>query len=366
MRKLASIRRIDAINPIPDADAIDVATIGGWNVVVKKNQFKEGDFVIYFEIDSILPKGYPEFEFLMERSSGTYSTEDGDMLEGHRLRTIKLRGTTSQGLIIPLPLWMEISDCGNFVIVEGIASEAENEVRSIEADFSDLFGIKKYEKPVSVSLAGFARGNFPSFIPKTDQERIQNLKRDLGDWVANALEFEVTEKLDGTSVTIYKNSMLIEEGKDALGVCSRNLDLKETEGNVYWNVAKAFDIHAILLRDGRNLAIQGEIIGQGIQGNQYKLDKHELYVFDIYDIDNRRYFTSSERLAFCGENGLKHTPVHMLSYVIPEHNIPMLLDMAEGTSYLNNSQREGLVFKCHTDPSISFKAISNKWLLKNE
>lgn len=236
----------------------------------------------------------------------------------------------------------------------------------VDVDLSSLLGVKKYEKPVSVSLAGFARGNFPSFIPKTDQERIQNLKRDLGDWVANALEFEVTEKLDGTSVTIYKNSMLIEEGKDALGVCSRNLDLKDTEGNVYWNVAKAFDIHAILLRDGRNLAIQGEIIGQGIQGNQYKLDKHELYVFDIYDIDNCRYFTSSERLVFCGENGLKHTPVHMLSYVIPEHNIKMLLDMAEGMSYLNNSQREGLVFKCHTDPSISFKAISNKWLLKNE
>lgn len=345
MRKLASIRRIDAINPIPDADAIDVATIGGWNVVVKKGEFQVNDLVVYFEIDSWIPHDIAPF-LSKGQEPRTY-----EGVKGERLKTIKLRGQVSQGLILPISTTFGNTD--EFEFYE-------------DMDVTETLGILKYEKPVSVSLAGFARGNFPSFIPKTDQERIQNLKRDLGDWVANALEFEVTEKLDGTSVTIYKNSMLIEEGKDALGVCSRNLDLKETEGNVYWNVAKAFDIHAILLRDGRNLAIQGEIIGQGIQGNQYKLDKHELYVFDIYDIDNRRYFTSSERLAFCGENGLKHTPVHMLSYVIPEHNIPMLLDMAEGTSYLNNSQREGLVFKCHTDPSISFKAISNKWLLKNE
>ena len=237
---------------------------------------------------------------------------------------------------------------------------------NIDDDFTDILGVKKYEKRLSANLSGVARGNFPSFIPTTGQVRIQNLSKYFPSWVAAETPYEATEKLDGTSCTIYKNSHLLDEDKDALGVCSRNLDLKDTEGNVYWDIARKYDVHAILLRDGRNLAIQGEIIGQGIQGNQYKLDKHELYVFDIYDIDNRRYFTSSERLAFCGENGLKHTPVHMLSYVIPEHNIPMLLDMAEGMSYLNNSQREGLVFKCHTDPSISFKAISNKWLLKNE
>lgn len=345
MRKLASIRRIDAITPIPDADAIDVATIGGWNVVVKKGEFQVNDLVVYCEVDSWIPHDIAPF-LSKGQEPRTY-----EGVKGERLKTIKLRGQVSQGLILPISTTFGNTD--EFEFYE-------------DMDVTETLGILKYEKPVSVSLAGFARGNFPSFIPKTDQERIQNLKRDLGDWVANALEFEVTEKLDGTSVTIYKNSMLIEEGKDALGVCSRNLDLKETEGNVYWNVAKAFDIHAILLRDGRNLAIQGEIIGQGIQGNQYKLDKHELYVFDIYDIDNHRYFTSSERRVFCVENDLKHTPVHMLSYVIPEHNIQMLLDMAEGMSYLNNSQREGLVFKCHTDPSISFKAISNKWLLKNE
>lgn len=340
MRKLASIRRIDDIQPIPGADAIDVATIGGWNVVVKKGEFTVGQLVIYFEIDSWIPHELAPF-LSKGQEPRTY-----EGVKGERLKTVKLRGQVSQGLILPLN--------------DKVAGLAEGD------DATEILGVLKYEKPISASLAGFARGNFPTFIPKTDQERIQNLKHDLGDWVAAGLDWEVTEKLDGTSVTIYKNSALADEGKEPLGVCSRNLDLKDTEGNVYWNVAKAFDVHAILLRDGRNLAIQGEIIGHGIQGNQYKLNKHVLYVFDIYDIDNRRYFTPVQRREFCRANGLNHVPVHAPSYIISENNIPKLLDMAEGSSYLNNSQREGLVFKCNTDPSISFKAISNKWLLKNE
>lgn len=340
MRKLASIRRIDDIQPIPGADAIDVATIGGWNVVVKKGEFAVGQLVTYLEVDSWVPHELAPF------LSKGQEPRVYEGVKGERLKTVKLRGQLSQGLILPLN--------------DKVAGLAEGD------DATEILGILKYEKPVSASLAGFARGNFPTFIPKTDQERIQNLKQDLGDWVAAGLDWEVTEKLDGTSVTIYKNSALADEGKEPLGVCSRNLDLKDTEGNVYWNVAKAFDVHGILLRDGRNLAIQGEIIGHGIQGNQYKLNKHVLYVFDIYDIDNRRYFTPVQRREFCRANGLNHVPVHSTNYVISENNIPKLLDMAEGSSYLNNSQREGLVFKCNTDPSISFKAISNKWLLKNE
>lgn len=346
MRKLASIRRIDDIQPIPGADAIDVATIGGWNVVVKKGEFTVGELVVYLEVDSWVPHDLAPF------LSKGQEPRVYEGVKGERLKTVKLRGQVSQGLILPLSAAF-------------LGSAADYDFQE-DMDVTETLGVLKYEKPVSVSLAGFARGNFPSFIPKTDQERIQNLKRDLGDWVAVGLDWEVTEKLDGTSVTIYKNSALADEGKEPLGVCSRNLDLKETEGNVYWNVAKAFDVHAILLRDGRNLAIQGEIIGLGIQGNQYKLDKQVLYVFDIYDIDNRRYFTPVERQNFCWLHGLNHVPIHQKDYVISEHNIPKLLDMAEGYSYINDSQREGLVFKCNTDPSISFKAISNKWLLKNE
>jgi len=116
----------------------------------------------------------------------------------------------------------------------------------MDIDLAPLLGVKKYEKHISANLAGVARGNFPSFIPKTDQERIQNLSKYFPSWVAAETPYEATEKLDGTSCTIYKNSVLLEEGKEALGVCSRNLDLKDTEGNVYWDIAKKYDIHAIL------------------------------------------------------------------------------------------------------------------------
>jgi RNA ligase (TIGR02306 family) len=344
MRKLATIRAIDDIRPIPDADAIEVATVGGWNVVVKKGEYKVGDFAIYFEIDSWIPHELAPF------LSKGQEPRVYEGVKGERLKTVKLRGQVSQGLLLPLYRMFAYTDA---FAIEGM-------------DVTETLGILKYEKPVSVSLAGFARGNFPSFIPKTDQERIQNLKRDLDFFVEEKLDFEVTEKLDGTSVTIYRNVNLTDEGKEPNGVCSRNLDLKETEGNVYWNVAKAFNVHEILEKSGRNLAIQGEIVGQGIQGNQYKLDKHVLYVFDIYDIDNQQYFTPYQRRLFCSENGLNHVPVIEYDCVIVENDIPALLEMAEGASVINGSMREGLVFKCNSNPDISFKAISNKWLLKNE
>jgi len=235
---------------------------------------------------------------------------------------------------------------------------------NIDDDFTDILGVKKYEKRLSANLSGFARGNFPSFIPKTDQERIQNLSKNFPKWVADEAIYEMTEKLDGTSCTIYKNSILLEEDKEALGVCSRNLDLKETEGNVYWDIAKKYDIHAILLRDGRNLAIQGEIIGEGIQGNQYKLPDRQFFVFDIYDIDNKEYFDAHDRQEFCKINNLQHVPVVNSRYMFEVNNVIDAIPLADGPSALNGTPREGLVFKSLRNPVDSFKIISNKWLMK--
>lgn len=234
----------------------------------------------------------------------------------------------------------------------------------MDIDLAPLLGVKKYEKRLSANLSGFARGNFPSFIPKTDQERIQNLSKNFPKWVADEAIYEMTEKLDGTSCTIYKNSILLEEDKEALGVCSRNLDLKDTEGNVYWDIAKKYDIHAILLRDGRNLAIQGEIIGEGIQGNQYKLPDRQFFVFDIYDIDNKEYFDAHDRQEFCKINNLQHVPVVNSRYMFEVNNVIDAIPLADGPSALNGTPREGLVFKSLRNPVDSFKIISNKWLMK--
>lgn len=344
MRKLATIRQISEILPIPNADAIECAVVDGWKVVIKKGEYNVGDLAVYCEIDSWIPTELAAF-----LSKGKEPREYNGV-KGERLRTVKLRGQISQGLLLPISFCVEKMGCTTQL------NEGD--------EVTEWLNIQKWEAPVHASLAGTARGNFPSFIPKTDQERVQNCKRDLGDWIG--LDFEITEKLDGTSCTVYYNPDLIQDEKDPTGVCSRNLDLKDTEGNTYWTVAKRFGLHDILISDGRALALQGEIIGQGIQGNQYGLTDHQFYVFDIYDIKEGKYFTPVNRREFCQRHNLRHVPVLMEAYELTEANVDKYLDMAEGFSYINNSDREGVVFKCNTDPSISFKAISNRWLLNEK
>lgn len=348
MRALATIRSIESINPIENADAIDVASIGGWNVVVKKGVHIVGELVVYFEIDSWIPEHLAPF---LDNGSGSREFEG---VKGYRLRTKKLRGVVSQGLILPINEVFGHTD--DFAFHE-------------DMDVTETLNVKKYEKPVNAQLAGIARGNFPSFIPKTDQERIQNLKRDLNDYNAAELAFEVTEKVDGSSCTVYRNDRLIEDEKSPYGVCSRNLDLKETEGNSFWSTARSAGVIEALEKFGHNIAIQGELAGPGVQGNQYKLSRLMFFVFDIFNIDSQEYFDAFAREAFCQLFNLTPAPVVEANFKLTDATVESLLTMAEGESKLNasgNSTREGLVFKCNTDPSISFKAISNKWLLKYE
>lgn len=350
MRALATIRKIEAINPIENADAIDVASIGGWNVVVKKESHSVNELVCYLEIDSWVPEHLAPFLGASGVPAKTY-----EEVVGFRLKSKKLRGVVSQGLILPISACKELD---GLELVE-------------DQDVTDILNVKKYEQAVAANLAGFARGNFPSFIPKTDAERIQNLKRDLNDWNERRLTFEVTEKLDGTSCTMYHYDKLAEDGKDIVGVCSRNIDLKDTEGNTYWTVAKATGIVALLHSLQQNIAIQGEIIGGGIQGDKYNFKTgHHFFVFNIFNIDTQKYFTPAERLEFCRQHNLTLAPIIHHDFVIG-NTVEGLLSMATGGSAINVTSniayqclREGLVFKCNEIPSISFKAISNEWLLK--
>ena len=341
MRKLATIRKIDLIRPIPDADAIECAVVGGWTVVIKKGDFKAGDLAIYCEIDSWIPHALAPF-----LSKGK-EPRVFDGIVGERLRTMKLRGQLSQGLLLPLIIKMG----GNFLpTTRRIVSEGE--------DVSEALGIVKYEAPVPACLAGKARGMFPSFIPRTDQERIQNLTTEHAEWVTAGLTWELTEKLDGSSMTVYVNE------RDH-GVCSRNLNLYDTEGNTLWQVAHRDQILTAIQDSQRNLAIQGELIGEGIQGNHYKIKGQSFYVFDIYDIDKGLYLTPEERRDFCEFHELLHVPVIVDDKDLGIGTVEELLSWANDKSRLNSqADREGLVFKCN-ERQISFKTISNKYLLKH-
>ena len=336
MRRLATIRTIRDVRPIEGADAIELVFIDGWQCVSKKNEFMIGNKCIYFEIDSFLPV-WEEFEFL--RKSSYKKMVDGT--EGFRLKSIKLRGQISQGLALPISKFPEVSCCN-----EG-------------DDVTDVLSVKKYEPPIPACLSGQVKGMFPTFIPKTDQERIQNFDKQVHQW--ERLEFEVTEKLDGSSCTIY-----FDLGE--FGVCSRTINLLESDDNSLWKIAKHYDLETKMKQLKRSLGIQGEIIGEGIQGNKYKIRGQEFYVFDIYDIETKSYLGDEERREITKTLGLKDVPLITRQLLTGICNVESILTLAVDKSVLNKDvEREGIVFKQTTKipGRVSFKAISNKFLLKH-
>jgi RNA ligase (TIGR02306 family) len=361
MRKLATIRKIVSLTPIPDADRIEVAQIDGWKVVVQKGLHEVGDLVVYFEIDSLLPIK-EEFEFLRK---GCYvkNSQEG---EGFRLKTIRLRGQVSQGLIIPIreltnDFWLDQRT------QESVWTTVNGEPLVEGLDVTDLLDVKKYEKIIPAQLAGQIRGSFPSFIRKTDQERVQNF---IGTFMKKYREhkWETTLKLDGSSMTVYFND-------GDFGVCSRNMNLKESEDNSFWQVARKNDIEQRLKNlcanpnfdiGGLNLAIQGELMGPGVQGNREQLKELDFYVYDVWSIDAQRYLNSWERRNLIDNLGLKHVPVYeTVTYGFDDADgFLQYAEYAFDGKSINHPEREGLVFKSIDDPNVSFKAISNKFLLK--
>lgn len=332
MRKLATIRKISSISPIEGADAIELVHIDGWQVVTKRGEYSIGDMVLYLEIDSWVPS---ELAAFLSKGKPPRVYEG---IFGERLRTIKLRGALSQGLVLSvLPACAGIE----YELADGF-------------DVTEALNILKYEKPLPAELSGIAKGNFPSCIPKTDQERCQNLVKEIEAEIG-AL-YQVEEKLEGSSMTCY-----IIDGE--FGVCSRNLDLKAGP-TTFWAVAVEQDIESKMRNwevNFGNFAVQGELIGPGIQGNIYNLAKHQFYVFDVFDIDKQEYVDPITKQTVVKMLGLNHVPV--ISTQFKMQSVGDLLIMADGQSAISSKpMREGLVFRSLTS-SFTFKAISNKYLL---
>jgi len=335
-RKLASIRRISDIQPIEGADMIELAIVDGWKVVVAKEVgHRINDLVVYCEIDSFLPIK-EEFEFLRKSSF----KKMGDQ-EGFRLKTIRLRGQVSQGLILPMSI---------FALYPSNPTEGD--------DVTEALGIVKYEPPIPAELAGKVKGLFPSFIRKTDEERIQNLASEYDEMRKHT--YYVTEKLDGSSATFYYNN-------GEFGVCSRNLELLETEGNTFWKVARELDLENKMREYGENanISIQGELIGESVQGNPYKIKGQTVRFFNLFHIDLQEYDSLSLFQSLVTELGIETVPVLDTHFHLPD-TIDELLKMADGKSELNpNFDREGIVIRS-LDRKISFKVISNKFLLNEK
>lgn len=354
MRKLATIRRVAEIRPIENADAIEHVRVDGWWVVGKKGEFQVGDLVVYIEIDAWCPHELAPF-----LSKGKEPREYNGV-KGERLKTVKLRGAVSQGLLLPIPT--EFNDPTQFT--EGL-------------DVTELLGIQKWEPPIPAQLRGKIAGNFPSWLRKTDEDRIQNCFKDVSPRLNESWVIE--EKVDGSSMTVgYRKCdfILDKDGQpipEEFVVCSRNLSLKlEDEDNTFVRIAKESSIQDAMKAYSRNLGISGELIGEGVQGNKYDIKGHRWLVFNIFDVDTGKYVSAEERqliirdLVALGAT-IEQVPVITAvgTRLLDGLSVDDFLEMAEGKSILNpKTEREGLVFKNQTDPDISFKAISNRWLLK--
>lgn len=352
-RKLATIRKIEEIKPIEGADAIEAARVDGWWVVIKKGEYAVGATVVYLEIDSWVPQELAPFLV-----KGAIPREYNGV-KGERLRTVKLRGQISQGLILPLYNYGPTA-----AAMQAYHSTRPYNPDESHFDVSEVLGIQKWEPEVAASMRGTIRGNFPSWLRKTDQERIQNCYKEVSKkfdslWVAE-------EKLDGSSMTVGAMG-------DEVHVCSRNLSIKldDTE-NTFVKTALSTNAISALLSYGKNIALSGELIGPGIQGNKYALTTHQWHIFDIYDVDAGRYMTATEREIvldeLMGMHGLKVQTAPLVTICsLSGMGVDVLLKHAEDSSSLNpKTQREGIVWKCLDDGDMSFKAISNAWLIKNK
>ena len=350
-RKLASIQQVLSVEPIPNSDRLECLTILGWRVVAKKGDYKPGDLVVYCEIDSLLPER-PEFE-LLRASSYKPAIMDGAAVvqpAGFRIKTVKLRGCISQGIVFPLSI---LADDGY----------------QLGEDVSDTLGVLKYEPPVPKCMAGSAKGPFPAFLSKTDETRIQAVPGLLERWKGQ--EFIATEKLDGTSFTAF-----VKDGE--FGVCSRNLLLDETsDSHVLCRLAKRLDLEmkmrAVCGEYGFSLAIQGEAIGPSIQGNKYNLSEVDLYVFSLIEIGWGDHNSSGEfHNHIISRLGLKKVP--QVGRFEMNHTVEDLVQMSVGHSELNKSiHREGIVVRPvlnqrdeEISGPLSFKVINPQFLLWND
>lgn len=335
MRNLASIQRIGGLEPIEGADAIEKASVLGWNLVVKKGDFNVGDMVIYCEVDSLMPDK-PEFEFLRPR--------------GMRIRTIRLRGQISQGICFPLSILPE-----GFAYSEG-------------TDCTDALGIVKYEPPIPACLSGKVKGKLPSFIPKTDETRVQVLQKVL-DKYKDELCY-ITEKVDGSSATYFLN-------ENEFGVCSRNLQLLEDDGNSFWKVARKLSIEEKLRSIGKNIAIQGELVGEGVQGNKLAIKGQTVLFFNAFDIDSFSYLNTEDFLSLIHKLNLTPVPIIEAEYNL-SNDIDAIVSKSIIKSRLNpNVWAEGIVIRPHKEKidlllstenfhngRVSFKAINPEFLIK--
>jgi RNA ligase (TIGR02306 family) len=254
---------------------------------------------------------------------------------------MRLRGALSQGLFLPLRAFSDLVE-----VAEG-------------DDLTEFLNVGKYEPPAPIGMGDW-RAPFPAMVPKTDEMRVQSLPAVLDE--LQGKPFAITMKYDGTSATF-----VIDPRTGEFHAASRNQSILDGT-NMYWNMAHKYDIETTL-RQHPQLALQGEIVGPGIQKNPLGLKEVSLFVFNVYDMTAARYLDAAEAQAFITAAGIPtvETLETGESFAYTQED---LLRLAEGKYPGTSNEREGIVIRPQTETyshtlggRLSFKAISNRYLL---
>jgi len=349
MRKLATVQRVLAVEPIEGADRIEKLKVLGWQLVSGKGNFPPDSLCVYLEIDSV-PPDTAAFDFLWQPTPKADESPQPKVArpDNFRLRSKKLRGTISQGLALPISILP--ADC---TPVEGL-------------DVTEVLGITKWEPPEQ-SFPRETDGPFPTHLfPKTDEIRVQAAPEILDE--LRGVECYIAVKMDGQSLTFARYD---HEGVDTHTVCTRNYALKDLPDSPHWQMARALRIFDKI---PQGFAVQGEFCGPHIQANRLGLKQREFYAFQAYSMAERKYLDFRELLRFCDLIGVTTVPIE---YTGPlNESLESVLARADG-KYANGHCREGIVIrptverisetlsKFNRSPTrASFKAINNSFLLK--
>jgi RNA ligase (TIGR02306 family) len=333
MRSLVTIQRVKAVATIANSDFLEKVHVMGWQCVAKKGEFRAGDLGVYFEVDSFLPVD-PRYEFLRNTSY----RENDDNGKGFRIRTAKMRGELSQGLMLPLPA------------VPEFAGLAEGD------DGTERLGVKQWYVPEMAGAGGTIIGGRPHGIPASDEIRIQSAEELLDE--LRGKPYYITTKMDGTSGIVYYI-----DGK--IGCCSRNKEIKDEEGALYWLPVYKYGLKEKLAKYGKNIVLTGEVCGPGIQKNKLRLREYEWYVFDVKDWDADVYVPYDKALEICASLGLPVVPLEERGESF-SYTLETLLEKAKG-KYPSTLDKEGIVVRNALSPkSVSFKVLNNDALLKEK
>lgn len=329
--KLATFETITEILPIEGADRIEIARVQGWQSVIRKGEYKVGDRVIFVPIDTVIQPAV----------WNKYLWDKKDPTKPIRVKTVKLKGAISQGLIFPTSLvsaqeiWDHMDDPEEDVSIAG------------------MLGITKYEKPIPAHLAGQVAGDFPThLVSKTDEDNLKS-NIDTLEELREADFVEVTVKIDGTSATYIK------ELDGTFKVCSRNLELKDSESNVHWQMARKYNIQGNL-RPG--YAIQGEISGPGIQGNPAGYSEVNLKVFNVFDLNVHRPIARDRwGSVFTDIPYVDHYGI-LFRDEFAQMSIDDLQELVNKLLYDNQKPAEGLVFRGIKDGKLMYSKTLQKML----